>query len=215
MWRAGCTLGVMVDGGLQNHDDAPVGDQIVVLQGLRWSDYQRMLELRKDGRVPRFAYLEGQLEIMKPSQARAALTSRISHLLAAWCLEGGVDFSAYGSWTLEEKSAACAVEPDECYVFGSDPAATRPHLAIEVVWTSGGLRKLDIYQKLGVREVWFWRKGSMTAHVLSGEQYLETATSGLLPGIDLAELCSYLDRATTSEASREYRSALNQAKASR
>ena len=215
MWRAGCTLGVMVDGGLQNHDDAPVGDQIVVLQGLSWSDYQRMLELRKDGRVPRFAYLEGQLEIMKPSQARVALTSRISHLLAAWCLEGGVDFSAYGSWTLEDKSTVCAVEPDECYVFGSDPTATRPHLAIEVVWTSGGLRKLDIYQKLGVREVWFWRKGRMLAYVLHREQYLEAATSSVLPGIDLLELCSFLDRATTSEASREYRTALNQAKASR
>jgi Uma2 family endonuclease len=205
----------MFEGDLRNHDDTLVGDQIVVLQGLSWSDYQRMLELRKDGRVPRFAYLEGQLEIMKPSQSRVALTSRISHLLAAWCLDGGVDFAAYGSWTLEDKAAARAVEPDECYVFGSDPTATRPHLALEVVWTSGGLRRLDIYQKLGVREVWFWRKGLMLAYVLSGEQYFEAATSSILPGIDLAQLCSYLDRATTSEASREYRAALNQAKASR
>jgi Uma2 family endonuclease len=204
----------MFEGDLQNHDDSPVGDQIVVLRGQSWSDYQRMLELRKDGRVPRFAYLEGQLEIMNASQARVALTSRISHLLAAWCLERGVDFSAYGSWTLEDKSTACALEPDECYVFGSDPAATRPHLAIEVVWTTGGLRRLEIYRKLGVPEVWFWRKGRLIPYV-SSEQYLEAATSSVLPGIDLAQLCSFLDRPTTSEASREYRSALNQAKASR
>jgi Uma2 family endonuclease len=205
----------MFEGGLGNHDDTPVGDQIVVLQGLSWSDYQRMLELRKDGRVPRFAYLEGQLEIMKPSQARVALTSRISHLLAAWCLERGVDFSAYGSWTLEDKSTARALEPDECYVFGSDPNAAQPHLAIEVVWTSGGLRRLDIYQKLGVREIWFWRKGCLTPYVLTGEHYREAATSSVLPGIDLSQLCSYLDRATTNEASREYRAALTQAQASR
>ena len=200
---------------LRSHDDAAVGDQIVVLQGLSWSDYQRLLELRKDGRTPRLAYLEGQLEIMKPSQARSALTSRISHLLAAWCLDGGVDFSAYGQWTLEDKATARAVEPDECYVFGSDPTAARPHLAIEVVWTSGGIRKLDIYQKLGVREVWVWRKGSMSSYVLHGEQYLEAKASSVLPGIDLLELCSYLDRATTSEATREYRAALNRAEASR
>lgn len=206
----------MVEGGaLRNHDDTPVGDQIVVLQGLSWSDYQRQLELRKDRGVPRFAYLEGQLEIMNPSQARVALTSRIAHLLAAWCLEKGVDFSAYGSWTLEDKATARGVEPDECYVFGSEPAALRPHLAIEVVWTAGKLRKLDIYQKLGVREVWFWRNGRMIAYVLHGEQYLEAGTSSVLPGIDLVELCSYLDRGTTSHVTREYRAALNQAKASR
>lgn len=200
---------------LRNHDDTPVGDKIVVLQGLSWSDYQRMLEVRGEAAVPRFAYLEGQLEIMTPSQAHVSLTSRIGHLLAAWCLEKGVDFSAFGTWTLEDKSAACGVEADECYVFGSEPDARRPHLAIEVVWTSGGMRKLEIYQKLGVREVWLWRKGRMFVHAMSGEHYLEAPTSSVLPGIDLAQLCNYLDRATTSQASREYRAALNPAKGSR
>lgn len=200
---------------LRSHDDTPVGDQIVVLRGLHWSDYQRMLEARSDAKAPRFAYLEGELEIMVPSQTHLALSSRIGHLLAAWCLEKGVDFSAFGSWTLEDKGSQRGVEPDECYVFGNEPAAQRPHLCIEVAWTSGGIRRLEIYQRLGVPEVWSWRRGRIFVYMLSGEQYLEAATSRVLPGIDLAELCSYLDRATTSQASREYRAALNQAKASR
>ncbi len=200
---------------LRNHDDTPIGDQIVVLNGLRWSDYQRMLEVRGDASAPRLAYLEGQLEIMAPSKSHELLKSRISHLLAVWCLANGIEFSSYGSWTLEKKEAQRGVEPDECYVFGIEPEAQRPHLAIEVVWTSGGIRKLDIYRKLGVQEVWFWRRGRITVHCLSGEQYLEAATSGILAGIDLAELCGYLDRASTSQASREYRAALNQRQASR
>ena len=195
---------------LRNHDDTPVGDKIVVLEGLSWSDYQRMLEVRGDGTVPRFAYLEGELEIMTPSKAHESLASRIGHLLAVWCLEKGVEFSAYGSWTLEDKATERGVEADACYVFGSEPEARRPHLAIEVVWTSGGIRKLDIYRKLGVPEVWFWRKGRIFMHVLCAEQYLEAATSSVLPGIDPALLCGYLDRATTSQASREYRAALGQ-----
>ncbi|HET7543669.1 MAG TPA: Uma2 family endonuclease [Polyangiaceae bacterium] len=200
---------------LRNHDDTPLGDKLVVLQGLKWSDYQRMLEVRGDNTVPRFAYLEGALEIMTPSPAHVSLTSRIGHLLAAWCLERGVDFSAFGAWTLEDKASSCGLEPDECYVFGADPAAPKPHLSLDVIWTSGGIRKLDIYQKLGVREVWSWRKGRLFIHVLNGERYLEAAASSVLPGIDLVELCRYLDRATTSEASREYRAALNRAKDSR
>jgi Uma2 family endonuclease len=197
---------------LRNHDDTPVEDKIVVLRGLRWSDYQRQLELRGDRSVPRFAYLEGDLEIMTPSQPHESLKSRIGQLVEVWCLEKGIEFSAYGAWTLEDKATERGVEADECYVFGVEPGALRPHLAIEVVWTSGGLRKLAIYQKLGVQEVWFWRKGRISVHVLSGEQYLEAATSSVLPGIDLVQLCTYLDRATASQGMREYRAALSQTK---
>ena len=197
---------------LGNHDDTPVEDKIVVLRGLSWSDYQRQLELRGDRSLPRFAYLEGDLEIMTPSQPHESLTSRIGRLVEVWCLEKDIEFSPYGSWTLQDKEAERGVEADECYVFGVEPEADRPHLAIEVVWTSGGLRKLDIYVKLGVREVWFWRKGRITIHVLSGDQYLEAAASSALPGIDLVQLCTYLDRPTTSQAMREYRAALTQTK---
>ena len=51
------------------------------------------------------------------------------------------------------------VEPDECYVFGDAPDPERPDLAIEVVWTRGGIDKREIYRALGVRELWFWRRG--------------------------------------------------------
>ena len=197
---------------LRNHDDTPVEDKIVVLRGLSWSDYQRQLELRGDRSLPRFAYLEGDLEIMTPSQPHESLTSRIGRLVEVWCLEKDIEFSPYGSWTLQDKEAERGVEADECYVFGIEPEADRPHLAIEVVWTSGGLRKLDIYVKLGVREVWFWRKGRITVHVLSGDRYLEATTSGVLPGIDLVQLCTYLDRPTASQAIREYRAALTETK---
>lgn len=44
--------------------------------------------------------------------------------------------------------------PPRRALLGSEDAE-RPHLAIEVVWTSGGLDKLDVYRKLGVREVWY------------------------------------------------------------
>lgn len=198
----------MLAEALRDHDDTPVDDKIVVLRGLRWSDYQRMLELRGDASVPRFAFLEGELEIMTPSVSHESIKSRIGCLVEVWCLEKGIEFSPYGSWTLEKKEEERGVEPDECYVFGAVPTPARPDLAIEVVWTSGGVKKLDIYSRLGVKEVWFWRRGRITIHVLSGEQYRESGASELLPGIDLVELASYLDRPSASQAIREYRQAL-------
>jgi len=192
----------------RDHDDTPVEDKIVVLRGLSWSDYQRLLEIRGEGSVPRYAYLEGQLEIMTPSRPHESLKSRIGRLVEVWCLERGIEFSPVGSWTLEKKEAERGLEPDECYVFGDLSTATRPDLAIEVVWTSGGLRKLDIYAPLGVREVWFWKRGRISVHQLHGSEYVETNGSALLPGIDLLELASFLDRPTASQAIREYRAAL-------
>jgi len=81
---------------------------------------------------------------------------------------------------------------------------TRPDLAIEVEWTSGRIDKLDIYRKLGVRELWYYREGRITPYVLRGERYREVPRSKALPDIDLAELASLLDRPTASRAIRDY-----------
>jgi Uma2 family endonuclease len=193
---------------LADHDDTPSDDMIVVLRGATWADYQRALEMRGEVSSPRLAFLEGDLEIMTPSGQHRGLKFNIGRLVETWCAENELEFSGYGSWTLERKEDARGIEPDECYVFGNVSEPERPDLAIEVVWTSGGINKLNIYQKLGVREVWFWRRGQLTAHVLRGEAFAEVSESEVLAGIDLAELASYLDRPTASQAIREYRAAL-------
>jgi Uma2 family endonuclease len=191
-----------------DRDDRPREDKIVVLSNATWADYQRMLEIRGDHSAPRISYLEGRLEIMSPSETHEDIKSLLGRLVEVFCLERGIEFRTLGSWTLEDKASERGVEPDECYVFGERRPAARPDLAIEVVWTSGGLKKLDIYVRLGVREVWYWRKGRISVHVLRGESYGDASESEVLPGIDLAELASFLDRPTTSAAIRDYRAAL-------
>lgn len=193
---------------LEEHDDTPVGDSISLLGNLSWADYERMLEARGEASVPRFAYLEGTLEIMTPSKFHESLASRIGLLVAVWCEEHAVDFSPYGSWTLKSQEGEAGLEPDECYVFGVAPDAERPDLAIEVIWTSGRIGKLDIYVKLGVKEVWFWRRGRISVHILDGGEYVEASASQMLPGLDLVQLAAFLDRPTASQSMREYRAAL-------
>ncbi len=135
---------VMLAERLSARDDAPVDDHIVVLRNAAWSDYQRHLELRGERPVPRFAYLEGVLQLMTPSRQHESLKSVIGHLVEVWCLERGIEFRAFGSWTIEDKAVERGVEPDECYVFGNEPDTQRPDLAIEVVWTRGGIDKREI-----------------------------------------------------------------------
>jgi Uma2 family endonuclease len=192
---------------LRERDDAPTGDQFVHLRGVSWEDYERLLEMRGDHSAPRICFLEGTVEIMAPSRDHEGIKSWIGRLVGVYCLETCVEFRTYGSWTIKERREDRGVEPDECYVFGTDPA-DRPHLAIEVIWTSGGMNKLEIYRRLGVREVWVWRRGQIQVHALRGDEYEALPASEVLPGIDLDELASYLDRPTTSQAMREYRAAL-------
>ena len=189
-------------------EPSPQVDHMVILRGATWADYQRLLEIRGDRSAPRITFMEGSIEIMSPSRSHESIKSVIGRLVEVWCLEQGLEFSTYGSWTLEDKRVDRGVEPDECYVFGEVEDPDRPHLAIEVVWTSGGLDKLEVYRKLGVHEVWFWRQGHILPHVLRGERYLAVESSEALPGIDLPRLASFLDRPTTSRAIRDYRAAL-------
>ena len=193
-----------------DRDDRPREDHFVILRGVTWTDYQRLLEVRGDRSAPRITYLEGTIQIMSPSREHESIKGLIGCLVEVFCLERGVEFSTYGSWTIEDEKSDRGAEPDESYVFRDDIAPERPDLAIEVIWTSGGLNKLNVYAKLGVHEVWYWRKGTIIAYALEDGAYVERAKSDVLPGIDLVELVRYLDRPSTSAAMRDYRDALRQ-----
>lgn len=117
----------------------------------------------------------------------------------------------YGSWTLKRAPRQAGLEPDECYILGADQSKDVPDLAIEVVLTSGGVDKLEIYRGLGVGEVWFWQAGRLAVYLLSGDRYAQVAESHLLPGLDLGMVCSLLDRPTAMDAVLELRERLREA----
>ncbi|HKY34362.1 MAG TPA: Uma2 family endonuclease, partial [Polyangiaceae bacterium] len=169
------------------------GDEFVVLRPATWADYQRCLEIRGERAVPRLTYLQGVLELMTPSHTHETIKSMIGCLVEAWCFENEVEITPSGSWTLESKESERGAEPDECYVLGDVAAPQRPDLAIEVIWTSGSLNKLEIYRKLGVQEVWIWRNRQLQVFTLGAdENYTEIERSQLLPGIDLAQLLTFV-----------------------
>lgn len=184
-------------------------DDVVVLDGASWDDFQRLVEVRGERTVPRFAFLDGRLELMSPSPEHEGVKSMVGRLVEAWCLARDVDVTPYGSWLLQSKARKLGLEPDECYVLGDhDAIPAAPDLAIEVVRTHGGVDKLAIYRGLGVREVWFWRRGRFTVHVLGDDGYREVPASEALPGLDLDLLLRFVDVRPMTRAVREYRVAL-------
>ena len=89
------------------------------------------------------------------------------------------------------------------------PRKELPDLALEVMWTRGGLKKLDIYRGLGVREVWMIdKRHEIVVHALRGDHYVRLARSELLPDLDLVWLASFLGAPSQSQAVRALRAAL-------
>ncbi|MGQ0737036.1 MAG: Uma2 family endonuclease [Acidobacteriota bacterium] len=186
----------------------PTADQRVVTFGVPWPHYEAQLALRGEAPVPRMAYLEGALELMSPSKEHERVKSVIGRLIEAYALERGIDLSPYGAWTLKSVPKLAGVEPDECYIVGSDQDKTVPDLAIEVLWTSGGIDKLEIYRRLGVNEVWFWQDGRIQIHVRRGDRFEPADRSHVLQDLDIGLLGSFLDRPTVMQAVRAFRDAL-------
>jgi Uma2 family endonuclease len=183
-------------------------DQHVILHGMTWKDYEILLAVRGDRSGVHMYYLNGAVEFMSPSRSHEEVKKTLARLLEAYCDERGIELSGYGSWTLRSAPKERGAEPDECYTVGETNKDV-PDLAIEVVWTHGGLDKLEIYRGLGVAEVWMWdREEGLRVFALSCERYEPRTRSAFLPELDPAWLVGFLDRPTQSQAVRALRAAL-------
>ena len=81
---------------------------------------------------------------------------------------------------------------------------------IEVIWTSGGAAKLEIYRRLDVGEVWFWEKDQILVFVLHDNEYVQVDRSACLPEVDLTLLARLAVVEPTSDAVLALRAALRQ-----
>ena len=187
-------------------------DHFVYLR-VDWKGYEQLLAMRGESSVPRITYLEGLAELMSPSRYHETDKTRFARLLEAWSDIAGVPLEGYGSWTLKAKAKRRGAEADECYtvrrVAKSD--RDRPDIAIEVIWTSGGIDKLEVYRKLGVREVWFYERGTLRFFALRREAddvYREIPRSELLPELPVDALLACMKEPDQTSAVRALRAAL-------
>jgi Uma2 family endonuclease len=120
-------------------------DQRVILHGVTWDQYEAVLAIRGDGAGVRMAYLQGELELMSPSRDHESIKTCLARLVEAYAEERAVHLDGFSSMTLRSRPKERGIEPDECYEI--DGPKEFPDLAIEVVWTSGGLDKLDKFSE--------------------------------------------------------------------
>jgi Uma2 family endonuclease len=184
-------------------------EERLILSGVSWEEYEKLLAHLGDSARYRVSYLEGMLEIMSPSRRHEVSKKDIARLLEVYLEEAEIDFWGLGSTTFRRRKDEAGKEPDECYCIGTEKDF--PDLAIEVVLTSGGINTLELYRRLGVKEVWFWQHNRLRVYHLSDcGQYQEQTTSQLLPNLDLSLLAKYVNAPNPRLAVQEFRAQLRQ-----
>lgn len=144
-----------------------------------WSQYEALLAALGEKSPYRVHFLEGVLEILAPSRRHESGKTCIGNLLEIYFLETDTEYFPMGSTTLRQPEKQAGGEPDESYCIGADKDF--PDLAIEVILTSGSINRLELYRRLGVREVWFWQN-NCSPFIICGKKPL--FSSLILPGMN-------------------------------
>ena len=174
-----------------------------ITSGVSWQAYESLLTSLGDSSSYRVAYLLETLEIMSPSRSHELDKKAIARLLEVYLEEKGIPFWGLGSTTLKSKNKQAGKEPDECYCIGTDKDI--PDLAIEVVYTSGGVDTLEIYRRLGVKEVWFLQNKKLIIYCIENDSYQTKPNSQLLPTLDLNLMAQYVIINNPLEAITQWR----------
>jgi Uma2 family endonuclease len=179
-------------------------EQKVILEGISWNTFERLLSERQGHPGTRFAYDRGTLEIMVASFEHENLNRTIAALLELIANQMEIDFVRAGSTTFLRKDLHQGFEPDSCFyirhaedVRGKKQIDLKksppPDLTIEVDITSPSLYKLPIYSGMGVPEVWRYTKGKLVILKLTAKGYIEAPESSQLPQVTSSVLNKFID----------------------
>jgi Uma2 family endonuclease len=182
---------------------APPDEQRMLLH-VSWKEYVLMRDLL-DGPGLRMTYSQGAMELMSPSPSHERWKTNIARMLELWAHRRGIDLRGYGSTTFKKEVGERGAEPDECYLVGKT-LASYPEIVLEVVYSVPLIDKLGVYAAFGVPEVWVFRDGVFTVHVLDGDKgrYERRTRSAILPELDLAVVARYATREDSGQALREF-----------
>lgn len=177
----------------KNLPDSPA-EQRIVLHGISWETYERLLEDHEDKSAPRFAYDKGALEIMNPSPEHEMMNRRIAYFITAIMDEMEIEAEDFGSTTFRREDLERGFVPDTCFYIEENAERVRgkkrldlsadppPDLVLEIDITSPSLNKFPIYARLSVPELWRYDGQRLEISLLEGEEYKAVPESEILPG---------------------------------
>jgi Uma2 family endonuclease len=185
-------------------------EQRVILSGVSWDTYERLLAEHQNQSSTRFVYDCGVLEIMVLSHKHEWINRTIALLIDLLAAESGTDCFASGSTTFRREDLQRGFEPDSCFYFQNAPrvrgkdeidlsSEPAPDLVIEIDITRPSLNKLPLFASFGVPEVWRYDGVRVVILRLTDDKYFEIAESPLFPGLTSAVVTQFVESARKLE----------------
>jgi Uma2 family endonuclease len=181
--------------------------QTVVLENISWSEFEAILEDLGESRGSRIAYDHGKLEIMTPLPEHEVNKVYISNFLEILLEELDIEFCPLGSTTFKNQAMFKGIEPDSCFYIQHEAVVRGknrldltvdppPDLALEIDITNRS--HPEIYQSLGVPELWQYSQGKLKFLLLVEGKYVESETSANFSDFDLFDVIpQYLNQCRT------------------
>jgi Uma2 family endonuclease len=148
-----------------------------------WKEFEALEALLADSPGLRITYLDRSIEIMTLGEPHELIKKSLAILLEAYFTIMEIEYIPVGSSTRRGEEKGTSFEPDESYYLYVKKE--QPDLAIEVILTSGNLRKLEKYRRFQIPEVWLWEDNRLMVYYLGAEGYNLVDRSQLLPQLDL------------------------------
>jgi Uma2 family endonuclease len=173
-------------------DNLQQKDKLFICSHTSWDEYEAILQEKANSSAYRISFLNGVLKLMSPSRNHEIIKDFIYLLIVSYCDVIELDYYPLGSATLKQKDKSVGKEPDTSFCFNS--LKQIPDLAVEVVFSSGSIEDLEKYQKLGVKEVWFWINERLEIYILKDDNYQEQNSSYNLANLDCKLLEKYISQ---------------------
>jgi len=178
--------------------------QRVLLNGVSWETYERLLAEHESNSSTHFVYDQGQLEIMVLSAKHERRSEILSLLVTILSEESAINVVNFGSTTFQRIDLQRGFEPDSCFYIENealvrdkleidltiDPA---PDLVIEIDITSPSLKKFPLFAALHIAEVWRYDGERVSIWHLNGDSYRETTRSRQIPIASGPQLTEFLE----------------------
>jgi len=183
--------------------------QRIVLSNISWQTYESLLAEAGDKRASRFAYSQGVLEIIMPSDLHETVNCLLKQFVTTLSDELKLKRKGFGSTTLNREDLKQGAEPDSCfYIQNVDRIRGRkinlsidppPDLIIEVDLTSPSTNRFTIYKNLGVPEIWRYFGETVQFFQLQNGEYAISECSGTFPMVSSAIINQFLQMAQTED----------------
>jgi Uma2 family endonuclease len=181
-------------------------EQRVAIPNVDWALYESLLSKLAESQI-RLTYSGGTLEIMSPSPSHERWSRLFFRVVDIASEEFGIEIVALGSTTFRREQLAKGLEPDECFyvanaakILGKREIDLRvdppPDLAIEIDVSVSQINRTEIYQALGVPEIWQFDGSELRIFRMDDRrEYQRVDRSPIFPTLAPEELTDWVIRA--------------------